>query len=522
MNLRPMHASLLLAAILFARASFAADVPLSSIPEPTADMILTPPAPPQPRIHGAMIFGVRPGHPLLYTIAATGDRPMRFSADGLPAGVQIDSSNGQISGTIATPEEVTLTLHATNALGSAERKLKLLVGDQIALTPPMGWNSYNCWGTGITQERELAAARAFVKSGLSQHGWSYINMDGGWEGARGGELKAIQPDPKRFTDIKAMVDEIHTMGLRAGIYSTPWVTTYGGQVGGSSDNPDGTWDPKTMLHGAKNKKLYPFAIGKYHFFTNDAKQWAAWGIDYVKWDWAPNELPETKEMHDALNASGRDLIFSLSNNTTNSLFAIIPEMSQVANCWRIGGDISDRWQSIVSHGFNQDKWAPYAGPGHWNDPDMFEIGAGGGGKRKRLTADEQYTHVSQWCLVSAPLLLGCDLDHLTPFTLGLLTNDEVIDIDQDELGKEATSVSKKGNSVVYAKPLADGSWAAGLYNLGATPASVTLNWTDIQRSGTQRVRDLWRQKDLGQFTDSFSANVIPHGVVLVKISSAQK
>ena len=343
---------------------------------------------------------------------------MTFSAQGLPEGLKLDAATGQISGKLSQTGTFPVTFHATNALGAADRPFKIVVGEEISLTPPMGWNSYNCFGTGITQQRELSAARDIVKAKLDQHGWSYINMDGGWEGLRGGPSNAIQPNKKNFTDIKAMVDEIHKMGLKAGIYSSPWVTTYGGQVGGSSDNPDGSWDPKTMREGKKNQKTFPFAIGKYRFYTNDAKQWAEWGFDYVKWDWNPNEVPETREMYEALRAAKRDLVFSLSNQTS---MKELPGLLPYANCWRISGDISDRWNSVVSNAFHHDQWAPYAEPGHWNDPDMFEIGANGGGKPKRLTPDEQYTHVSLWCLLAAPLILGCDLDYLDAFTIGLAT-----------------------------------------------------------------------------------------------------
>ena len=402
-----------------------------------------------------------------------------------------------------------------------QRKLKIIVGEKILLTPPMGWNSWNCWHGGIDQQKILHAARAMASTGLINHGWSYINTDDTWQGMRGGEFNAIQPQLKTFPDIKAMCDEIHSLGLKTGIYSTPWVSSYDGHIGGSSENEQGAWD-HTMTKGPMNKKILPHAIGKYHFFANDAKQWAAWGIDYLKFDWAPNELPETKEMYDALRDSGRDIALSLSNNTTNSLFKIIPDMSRVSNCWRISGDISDSWVSIIGHGFNQDRWAPFAGPGHWNDPDMFEIGANGGGKAKNLTADEQYTHVTEWCLLAAPLLLGCDMDHLTPFTLGLLTNDEVIAIDQDPQGTQGTAVFKDKNSQVVMKPLEDGSKAVGLFNFASDERSCIVKWSDLKITGKQNVRDLWRQKDLGTFDDSYEATVPSHGVLLIRLTPASE
>jgi alpha-galactosidase len=507
----------LLGYLTFGAAWADAQIPESTPVANDAPVILNPPANATPEVHGPRIFGVRPGSPFLYTIPATGDRPMTFSADNLPQGLNLDASSGQITGNLATTGTFPVTLHAKNSLGEASRDFKIVVGDEIALTPPIGWNSWNCWGTGVTQEKVLRSARALLKAGLDQHGWSYINIDDAWQGTRGGDFNAIQPDPKTFPDFKSMADEIHGMGLKLGIYSTPWVTSYGGHTGGSSENPDGIWDKRTMTQGRKNAKQLPFAIGQYHFATNDTKQWAAWGIDYVKYDWAPNELPETKEMEDAIHASGRDILLSLSNNTTNSLFGIIGDMSKVANCWRIGGDINDSWGSIAGHGFHQDKWAPYASPGHWNDPDMFEIGTNGGGKPKRLTPDEQYTHVSLWCLLSAPLLLGCDLEHLDAFTIGLLSNDEVLDVDQDELGKQATNVSRQGNMEVYVKPLFDGSWAVGLFNLDKIEAPVTVKWSDLKITGKQKVRDLWRQKDLGIFDDSYTATVPSHGVVFIRV-----
>jgi alpha-galactosidase len=489
------------------------------LPAPPIDApILTPLSPHTPLIHGPKIFGVRPGSPFLYTIPATGDRPMTFSAQGLPPGLILDAATGQITGTLKQEGTVQVTFGAKNALGETSRPFKIVAGDGFVLTPPMGWNSWNCWGASINQDKILAAASAMVETGLIQHGWSYVNVDDKWQGARGGEFNAIQSNPRAFPDFKGLADQIHAMGLKFGLYSTPWEKSYAGGVGGSAENPDGTTDKALMqTHPKQNKKILPLAIGPYHFFSNDAKQWGVWGVDYLKFDWAPNEVPETKEMENALSGSGRDIVLSLSNNTTNNLFDIMGEMSQIANCWRICGDIGDHWSSILSHGFHQDKWAPFQKPGHWNDPDMFQIGVAGGGKPKHLTPDEQYTHVSMWCLLSAPLLLGCDLNHLDPFTLGLITNDEVIDVDQDELGKQALNVSKDGNFEVYAKPLIDSSKAVGLFNLGPAEASVTVKWSDLGVSGKQTVRDLWRQKDVGTFDDSYTAQVASHGVILIRV-----
>lgn len=200
--------------------------------------ILTPKPADTPRINGARVFGVRPGSEFLYTIAATGVRPMTFSAEGLPKGLKLDPETGRITGRVTAPGEYTVHLKAANAPGSCERNLKIVVGDEIALTPPMGWNSWNCWARDVTQEQVLLSARAMVESGLADHGWSYINIDDGWQGKRGGKHNAIQPNTK-FPDMKGLVREIHDMGLRVGIYSTPWIGTYAAHIGSYSDNPDG-------------------------------------------------------------------------------------------------------------------------------------------------------------------------------------------------------------------------------------------------------------------------------------------
>jgi alpha-galactosidase len=451
---------------------------------------------------------------------------MTFEVASLPAGLKLDPATGRMTGVLKTVGEYKVTLRARNALGTAEKPFRIVVGEEIALTPPMGWNSYNCFGVHITQDKALRAARALVALGLDRHGWTYINMDDGWQGKRGGPRNALQPDPERIADMKALCDEIHGMGLKVGIYSTPWTVSYGGRLGGSSENPEGLWDPNANFKAPKNRKQLPFAIGKYSFARQDAQQFAGWGIDYLKYDWGPVQAPETKEMAEALRATGRDIVLSLSNNHAGNLFQEIAEVAPLAQAWRTTTDISDNWKRIAYDiGFNQDKWAPYARPGHFNDPDMLVVGYVGGWSGKprpsRLTPDEQYTHISLWCLLSAPLLIGCDLERADDFTMSLLTNDEVLEIDQDTLCEQATQVSGEGDLKVYARPLDDGSWAVGLFNAGTAPATVTTNWSDLNLSGRQRVRDLWRQQDVSVFADKYEATVAPHGVVLVRVFSAR-
>jgi len=486
-----------------------------------ASAILTPPSPDTPRINGPKVFGVRPGSPFLYSIPATGQRPMEFSADGLPAGLKLDAKTGHITGTLKDAGEHSVTFHAKNALGSAEKPFRIVVGEQIALTPPMGWNSWNCWAGAVDQQKVLRSARAVVSSGLINHGWTYINIDDTWQGQRTGRDHALQANQK-FPEMKMLCAEIHNLGLKAGIYSTPWVTSYASYPGGSSDNPDGAWS-KALANQANHRH------GTNSFAVADANQWAAWGFDYLKYDWNPNDVSHTGEMSSALRKSGRDIIYSLSNAAP---FKDAPDWAQLANCWRTTGDIVDTWDKpsqnwqhgVAQIAFIQDSWAPVAGPGHWNDPDMLVVGYVGWGPQlhlTHLTADEQYTHISMWCLLSAPLLIGCDLERLDAFTYNLLSNDEVLAVDQDSLGKQATRFSNYGELDVFAKPLDDGSLAVGLVNRSAGAARVTARWADLKITGKQTVRDLWRQKDLGVFENQFEAEVASHGTVLVRVIPAK-
>jgi alpha-galactosidase len=470
--------------------------------------ILTPPAPPAPRINGPRVFGVRPGRPFLFTIAATGVRPMVFSAKNLPQGLALDSSTGRITGVLASEGEHAVALVARNARGACERALRIIVGDRIALTPPMGWNSWNCWAEAIDDEKIRAAADGMASSGLVHHGWTYINIDDCWQGERRPPEYALQPKG-RFPDMQALAGHVHGLGLKLGIYSTPWKTSYAGFAGGSADGDDGRIAEKGH------------AFGGVSFAAADARQWAAWGIDYLKYDWKPNDPEHAREMAEALRDSGRDIVFSLSNSAP---FQLAAEWARLANAWRTTGDITDTWESISGIGFSQDRWRPFSGPGHWNDPDMLVVGRVGWGPALRpsnLTPNEQYTHISLWCLLAAPLLLGCDLQNLDEFTLNLLTNDEVLEVDQDPLGRQAARVASDADTQVWAKDMEDGSKAVGLFNLhAAEPRTVTVRWPDLGLKGPQRVRDLWRQKDLGTFDGKFETRVLAHGVVMVNITRA--
>jgi alpha-galactosidase len=509
---------------LFLAVAFILARPLGAAPAASISdaAILTPPAPRSPRINGPTVFGVRPASPFLYTIQATGDRPMQFAAEGLPGGLSIAAATGQISGSVANAGKYEVSLIASNALGTAQKRLRIVVGESIALTPAMGWNSWNCWAEAVNQERVMESARAMVSSGLINHGWTYVNIDDTWQGDRSGPDHALQGNAK-FPDMKALCDAIHGIGLKAGIYSTPWVTSYAKFPGGSSDSPSGAWD-RSLASEAN------WRHGAHAFARADARQWALWGFDYLKYDWNPNDLAHVEEMSRALRASGRDIVFSLSNTAP---YEIAAGLARLANSWRTTSDIRDRWVAegqswqygVSEIGFSQDRWAAYAGPGHWNDPDMLVVGRVGWGNPKpaQLTADEQYSHISLWCLLSAPLLIGCDLGKLDPFTLNLLTNDEVLALDQDALGRQAVRVATAGGIDVYMKELEDGSRALGFFNRESSAQTLSFNKLGyLGFSKRQHVRDLWRQKDLPDVVnpqrDSLTVTMPAHGVILCRLT----
>ena len=472
-------------------------------------VILTPKAGPEPKIHSAQVVGVRAGHELLYTIAATGDRPMTFAADHLPRGLQLDPQSGRITGTLAQPGAHAVTLRAKNALGEAREKLNIVCGPQIGLTPALGWNSWNCFASAVTADKVKAAADAMVASGLINHGWTYINIDDFWEvhrnsqdptlqGPRRDAAGSIIPNP-RFPDMKGLADYVHAKGLRIGLYSSPGPWTCGGCVA--------SWQHEDQ----------------------DAQSYAQWGFDYLKYDWCSYSTIDRGDtlagqqkpyqvMRAALDKVNRDILFSFCQYGMGNVWEWGAAVG--GNSWRTTGDINDSWSSMAGIGFRQNGHEKYAGPGHFNDPDMLVVGQVGWGPSlhaTHLTPNEQYTHISLWCLLTAPLLIGCDMTQLDDFTLSLLTNDEVLAVDQDPLGHQAARITKNEDVEVWAKDLQDGSKAVGLFNRGYTAGPVSVKWSELGLTGQQKVRDLWRQVDLGAFPDGFTGQVPRHGVLLLRL-----
>ena len=452
----------------------------------------------RPAIHGPRITGATPGRPFLFRIPATGQAPLRFSATGLPAGLRLDAATGIISGSIAAAGASRVTIGVTGPAGATRRTLTISGAiDGLARTPPMGWNSWNVWGPSVDANKVLAAAESLERSGLTAHGFQYVVIDDTWEGTRDAQGN-IRPNGK-FPDMRKLADTLHARGLKLGIYSSPG-----------------------------SKTCEDFA-GSLDHEQRDAATYAGWGVDLLKYDWCSYEdlapghsLAELQHpylvMRDALRGVDRDIVYSLCQYGYGDVWKWGAEVG--GNLWRSSGDLLDLWSNLQSVGFRQAGREAWTRPGHWNDTDMLVVGSVGWGPNlhpTRLTQNEQMLHVALWALQAAPLFIGADLSQLDPFTLALLTNDEVIDVDQDPLGKAAGRIWQRGRLEVWARPLADGTTAVGLFNRGLAPKTVTVRWTELGLSGAQPVRDLWRRADLGWPFDAFSAVVPRHGVVLVKV-----
>jgi alpha-galactosidase len=502
-------------------------------PVPGDYYILTPKPKTTPKINAPSVYGVRPGSPFLYRIPATGVAPMTFSVTDLPQGLKLDTKSGIITGKIVKAGSYPVTLQAKNAKGKAAKKFRIVCGERIALTPPMGWNSWNCFAGEVSADKVKRATAAMVKSGLVNHGWNYINIDDFWQNHRDSKDSSIRGKLRdeigniipnaRFKDMKALADHVHNNGLKIGLYSSPGPWTCGG------------------------------CAGSYGYEKQDAQSYAKWGFDYLKYDWCSyggvvDGMPDNdpykvsslsyrggsvlftavkpfKLMGDYLREQPRDIVFSLCQYGMSDVWKWGDSVNGTS--WRTTNDITDTWISVKNIIMAQDKSAAWAKPGNWNDPDMLVVGTVGWGSPhpSKLKPDEQYLHFSLWSLFSAPLLIGCDMEKLDAFTLNLLTNDEVIAVNQDPLGKQATCVQTIGDVRIYVKELENGNRAVGFCNFGLEKAN--LGYKDFEKlgiKGRQLVRDLWRQKDVVKLDTKIAALAVTvpvHGVVLYQFSTVK-
>ena len=366
----------------------------------------------------------------------------------------------------------------------------------LAATPPMGWNSWNHFDDKVDDKVIRAAADAIVSTGMRDAGYVYVNIDDTWQGTRDANGN-IQPNSK-FPDMKALADYVHSKGLKLGIYSSP---------------------------GAKTCAGYEGSLGHEQ---QDANTYAKWGIDYLKYDLCSytKELKERagndpdksravmieiySKMHEALAHTERPIVLSFCQYGWQAVWRW--GAASGGNLWRTTGDIGDKYNSMASIGFSQAGLSPFAGPGHWNDPDMLEVGNGG------MTPMEYRTHMSLWALLEAPLLAGNDLSSMSADTRNILLNREVIAIDQDPAGRQGDRVYTEGPLEVWSKPLADGSLAVGIFNRWTMPLTLDVPLARLGfNKDTVAGRDLWAKADLSPVHDTYHAHVPPHGVVLLRL-----
>jgi len=501
--------------------SFSGEAPRATkIEAPKEEFIvLTPTPPPQPRVNGPKVYGVRPGSPFLYRIPATGERPMLFRAEGLPAGLALDVSNGIITGKIPGAGTYPVTLSARNRHGESRREFRIIVGQKLALTPPMGWNSWYIHYDRVTEATMRNAADQMIATGMADYGYQYVNIDDCWmvkPGAKEADLGGPPRDAegrllpnKRFPDIKGMVNYIHGKGLKAGIYISPGPTTCAGF--------EGSWQ-----HEAQ-----------------DAQTFAEWGFDFLKYDWCSygskaggKDVEHLKkpyqQMWGELQKLDRDIVFNLCQYGMGEVWKW---GGDVGHSWRTTGDLGlergSRLPGFYSIAFSNAQHQEYARPGAWNDPDYLLIGwvgdahGMGVGQPTTLTPNEQYSYMSLWSLMAAPLVFSGDMARLDAFTLNVLCNSEVIGVNQDSLGRQAKILRQNPKEFVLVKDLEDGSKAVGLFNLSERPAQLQVTVAELGVSGRQRVRDVWRQHDIREVDQSFETEVPRHGVAFLQFQPAK-
>lgn len=469
-----------------------------------------------PRFQGPKVIGVRVGKPFLFRLPCTGEKPLRYEAKGLPGGIVLEG--GVLRGT--SPRQAgayRVTLRATNRHGHSERQFTIVAGDTLALTPPMGWNHWYTHYERVTDATIREAGKVMVESGMADYGYAYVSIDDCWMRkpmSEDAELSGPSRDSegrilpnRRFPDMKALTDYIHGLGLKAGTYTSP--------------------GPLTCAK----------FTGAYRYEAQDARQIAEWGFDLLKYDWCSyrqvaggKELADLKKPYALMGAllqkQDRDIQMNLCQYGMGDVWKWGGEVG--GQSWRTTGDLGlekdSRLPGFYSIGLKNAKLWEYAGPGKWNDPDYLLIGWVGNArdqkaepKRTALTADEQYSYMSMWALMASPLFYSGMMSRLDAFTLNVLCNGEVIDVNQDVLGKQARIVRQTEGELVLAKAMEDGSVAVGLFNMGEAAGSMTVTWEELGVRGGKRVRDVWRHRELGRTDGKFTMKVARHGAEIIRL-----
>jgi hypothetical protein len=522
-------------------------IPVSAAPE----VIYESAGPEALKIQPPYSFGVHVDTPVIWTPAVLGARPLKFKAPGIPKGLAIDASTGTITGKLTAAGDYPVHLTATNGSGSVSQTLHIVAGDTLAITPPMGWNSYDAFGDNVV-ESEVVANAKYVHDKMLPYGWDTVVVDYRWydpgahdnnaNGRAGAALTLdaygrLLPSPNRFPSgangigFKALADQIHAMGLKFGIHIMRGIprnaVTQNLPIDGSqfhaadaANTADtcGWCQDMYGVHGAT-------PAGQ-AYYDSIFRLYASWGVDYIKMDdtSAPYHTDEIEAVHNAIEKCGRSIIYSLSPGETPIEDA--KHVETHANMWRVSGDYWDSW-SALRHSFDLDTtWHDFRGPGHWPDSDMLPVGhlsiknrSVDADRQTRFTKPEQVTMLSLWCLQPAPLMVGANLPDNDQWTLSLLTNPEVLAVDQDPSTISGAVVKHDDNGTeVWARTLADGSLAVGLFNQDEFDEQATANWADLKISGPQTVRDLWQRKTLGVFNDKYTVTIPSHGAVMLRLT----
>ena len=462
----------------------------------------------KPIITAPAIIGASPQKPILYKIPVLGKRPIRYSLTPLPEGLTLDNNTGIISGQIQAASQYKITITVENELGKASKEVLFdIKADNICQTPLMGWTSWNAYRCNISQDKVMSVAEAMCGSGLIEYGYQYVNIDSGWQGEYGGKYDAIQPKPT-FPDMSKMCSDVHCMGLKIGIYSTPMQLSWG----------------DSLLPGCTQAPLDPhyadthFGIGKNHKEKNNVDQWCEWGFDYLKYDWRPTDIQNAGIMREWLTKCKRDFAFSVTLRAN-----IRDKDFWMKNCssWRDNEDSYDRWETLMAIINDSEKWMGYCVPGHFLDLDMLEAGKILC-RENKLTEDEQLTAFSYRVIFPSPLQISCDVTRLSDFDLAMFCNEEIIAINQDALGAGAYAILdeksyNEKNAVVkrikvMKKPLEDGGYALGCFNFGTTVEKIVL---PVEKASV--LRDLWAKKELIRSSDTLELTLEPHTVRMIKV-----
>lgn len=463
-----------------------------------------------PKINDPKVIGIYPNTPFLFAVPTQGTRPIEWSAEHLPDGLTIDKATGIISGTVGDKANHIVTITAKNKFGKATYELLIKIGDTLALTPPMGWNSWNTFADNISDSLVRQIADSLVATGMRDLGYQFINIDDFWQLVERDEKGHLQIDKTKFPNgIKPLADYIHSLGLKIGIYSDAAEFTCGG------------------------------VAGSYGYEEIDAQDFADWGIDLLKYDYchAPEDqktaINRYSRMSKALRNTNRSIVFSVCEWGLRNPWEWASSVG--GSYWRTTWDIRNTWMNDAYDNKNNSimqildinsELAEYAGPGHFNDPDMLVVGIPKNphsmishGKDYACTPIEHQSHMSLWCLMAAPLLSGNDLRNMTPEAKRILMNSEIIAVNQDRLGKQAVKIIDEGDIEVFAKPLYDGSVAVGLLNRHDSEVkNVAVSYDELGISGEITVLDLWANEEVGTCDESLEMPVKPHECVVVKIS----